>query len=85
MATSFISSRQGQGRNGPASARQTFVTTGATRGDQVAVLKGLKEGDTVVTAGQIKLKNGTPVVDRQHGAADADPTPTQRPLSEATP
>lgn len=42
-------------------ARQTFVTTGATRGDQVAVTSGVKDGDTVVTAGQIKLRNGTPV------------------------
>jgi membrane fusion protein (multidrug efflux system) len=42
-------------------ARQAFVTTGATRGDQVAVLSGVKEGDVVVTAGQIKLRNGVPV------------------------
>jgi membrane fusion protein, multidrug efflux system len=43
-------------------ARQTFVTTGPTRGDQVAVLKGVKAGDTVVTAGQIKLHNGSTLV-----------------------
>jgi membrane fusion protein (multidrug efflux system) len=43
-------------------AQQTFVTTGATRGDQVAVLKGVKAGDEVVTAGQIKLHNGVPVL-----------------------
>ena len=43
-------------------ARQTFVTTGATRGDQVAVLKGVKAGDAVVTAGQIKLRNGSPLL-----------------------
>lgn len=42
-------------------ARSTFIATGETRGDQVAVAAGLKEGDVVVTAGQIKLKNGTPV------------------------
>lgn len=41
-------------------ARQVFVTTGATRGDQVAVLTGLRAGQTVVTSGQLKLKNGTP-------------------------
>ena len=39
--------------------QQAFVTTGETRGDQVAILKGLKEGQTVVTSGQVKLKNGT--------------------------
>jgi membrane fusion protein (multidrug efflux system) len=43
-------------------ARQTFVTVGATRGDQVAVLTGVKPGDVVVSAGQIKLHNGAPVV-----------------------
>jgi membrane fusion protein (multidrug efflux system) len=42
--------------------RQTFVTTGATRGDQIAILKGIKEGDTVVTSGQLKLKNGSRVI-----------------------
>jgi membrane fusion protein (multidrug efflux system) len=41
---------------------QLFVTTGATRGDQVAIVKGLVEGDEVVTSGQIKLRNGTPVL-----------------------
>ncbi|HLI13683.1 MAG TPA: efflux RND transporter periplasmic adaptor subunit [Alphaproteobacteria bacterium] len=43
-------------------AHQSFVTTGDTRGDQVAVLSGVKDGDIVVTAGQIKLRNGTPIV-----------------------
>ena len=43
-------------------AKQTFVTLGETRGDQVAVIKGIEEGDRVVTAGQLKLKNGSPVV-----------------------
>ena len=43
-------------------AQQVFVTTGATRGDQVAILKGVDEGATVVTSGQLKLKNGTPLI-----------------------
>jgi membrane fusion protein, multidrug efflux system len=43
-------------------ARQTFVTVGPTRGDQVAILKGISEGDLVVTAGQLKLKNGSEVI-----------------------
>jgi membrane fusion protein, multidrug efflux system len=43
-------------------AQQVFVTTGATRGDQVAILKGIEEGATVVTSGQLKLKNGTPLI-----------------------
>jgi membrane fusion protein (multidrug efflux system) len=43
-------------------ARQTFVTLGPTRGDQVAVLTGVKEGDVVVSAGQVKLRNGSPLI-----------------------
>jgi membrane fusion protein (multidrug efflux system) len=43
-------------------ARQQFVQTGATRGDQVAILKGVEAGATVVTAGQLKLRNGASVV-----------------------
>ena len=56
-------------------ARQVFVTTGATRGDQVAILKGVSEGDTVVTSGQIKLRNGVPVLvdNRAVPTNDANP------------
>lgn len=56
-------------------ARQTFVTTGATRGDQVAVIGGVKEGDTVVTAGQVKLRNGTPVKINNAVQPTNDPAP----------
>jgi membrane fusion protein (multidrug efflux system) len=42
-------------------AYQHFVTTGAARGDQVSILKGLQPDDLVVTAGQMKLQNGVPV------------------------
>lgn len=60
-------------------AQQTFVTTGDTRGDQVAVLSGLKEGDEVVTTGQLKLKNGTPLdISTLAQPADAaNPTPQE--------
>ena len=42
-------------------AQQVFITPGPTRGDQVAILKGVSEGATIVTSGQLKLKNGTPL------------------------
>jgi membrane fusion protein (multidrug efflux system) len=42
--------------------QQSFITVGLTRGDQVAILSGVKEGDTVVTSGQLKLRNGSSVV-----------------------
>ena len=43
-------------------AKQSFVTTGDTRGDQIAILTGVNEGETIVTTGQIKLRNGSPVI-----------------------
>ena len=41
--------------------RQQVVKLGAARGDQVAVLSGVKPGDEVVTSGAFKLRNGAPV------------------------
>jgi membrane fusion protein (multidrug efflux system) len=61
-------------------AQQIFVTTGPTRGDQIAILSGLKPGDTVVTSGQLKLKNGTAVVVNNNFVPtnDADPKPIEK-------
>lgn len=42
--------------------RQQFVRLGERRGDFVAVTNGLKEGETVVSTGVFKLRNGLPVV-----------------------
>jgi membrane fusion protein, multidrug efflux system len=58
-------------------ARQTFVTIGPTRGDQVAILRGVDAGDTIVTAGQIKLHNGSVVMvdNAVTPTADAAPVP----------
>lgn len=60
--------------------KQVFVTVGATRGDQVAVLKGIAPGDEVVTSGQLKLKNRTAVVvnNTMQPANDADPHPYEK-------
>jgi membrane fusion protein (multidrug efflux system) len=41
---------------------QKFVTLGEMRGDQVVVLSGLKEGDQIVTSGQLKLKNHSNII-----------------------
>jgi membrane fusion protein, multidrug efflux system len=73
-STVFLVEQEGSAR----SAQQTFVTTGAKRGDQVAVLSGVKEGDVVVTAGQMKLRNGSPVMidNKVQPTSDATPAPT---------
>jgi membrane fusion protein, multidrug efflux system len=37
------------------------VVSGRILGDNVEILDGLKEGETVIISGQINLKDGTPV------------------------
>ncbi len=73
----YIVDEKGQGPDGKPqlTARQVFVTTGATRGDQVAILKGVAEGDTVVTSGQIKLRNGVPIVVNNSAVPSNDAAP----------
>jgi membrane fusion protein (multidrug efflux system) len=60
-------------------AQQVFVTTGPTRGDQVAILKGIEPGTQVVTSGQVKLKNGTPLIidNKVQPANNPNPTPQE--------
>ncbi|AUT61219.1 efflux RND transporter periplasmic adaptor subunit [Paraburkholderia terrae] len=57
-------------------AQQVFITPGPTRGDQVAILKGIGEGTQVVTSGQLKLKNGTPLVIDNRVLPSDSPNPT---------
>lgn len=61
-------------------AQQSFIKTGLVRGDRIAVLQGVKEGDLVVTAGQMKLHNGSVVkVDNSHApVAEASPSIVDR-------
>ena len=57
-------------------ARQRFVQLGETRGDQVAVLKGVQVGDEIVTSGQLKLRNGAAVAINKSILPGNDPAPT---------
>jgi membrane fusion protein (multidrug efflux system) len=57
--TVYVVQHAGGGKD---TVQQRFVTLGDTRGDQVAVESGVKEGEVVVSAGQMKLRNGSPVV-----------------------
>jgi membrane fusion protein (multidrug efflux system) len=62
--------------NAPLTAQQVFVTPGPTRGDQVAILKGVEPGAQVVTSGSVKLKNGMPVVINNSIQPSNNPSPT---------
>jgi membrane fusion protein (multidrug efflux system) len=56
-------------------AQTRFVQTGDTRGDQVAILSGISIGEQVVTAGQIKLRNGSRIVIDNTVAVSNQPNP----------
>jgi len=79
-ATVFLVDDKGKDEKGQSKlvARQTFVTTGATRGDQVAILKGVNAGDVVVSAGQVKLRNGSILIvdNKVQPTGSANPTIT---------
>jgi membrane fusion protein (multidrug efflux system) len=55
--------------------RQQFVKLGGARGDQVAVLSGVKAGEEVVTSGVFKLRNGAGVVVNNKVQPSNNPAP----------
>jgi membrane fusion protein, multidrug efflux system len=61
-------------------ARQQFVRLGQTRGDFVAITKGVQAGQEIVSAGAFKLRNNSPVVVDNTVKPDAglDPHPENR-------
>ena len=56
-------------------AQQAVVTTGDTRGDQIAIMSGLKDGDEVVSSGQTKLQNGSTISVNNTIQPSNDPNP----------
>jgi membrane fusion protein (multidrug efflux system) len=52
------------------------VKLGGARGDQVAVLSGVRPGDEVVTSGVFKLRNGAAVHVNNDVRPGNDPAPT---------
>jgi len=80
-ATVFITADKKDAKGNPQlQAQQVFITPGPTRGDQVAILKGVSEGAMVVTSGQLKLKNGAPLhIDNSvQPLNDQNPTPQEQ-------
>lgn len=55
--------------------QMTTIRLGETRGDFVAVTHGLQPGQTIVTSGVFKLRNGAPVVLDNSLAPDAKAAP----------
>ncbi len=81
-STVYIVDDKGKDANGQDQlvARQVFVAAGDTRGDQVAILSGVDSGQNVVTAGQMKLRNGSPLkIDNSVViSSDANPKPVDQ-------
>lgn len=61
--------------NSSKEAVTAFVNVVMRRGDQVAIDSGVAEGDEVVTAGQLKLRNGSPVIVNNTVEPSSDPAP----------
>ena len=57
-------------------AVQTFVDTGPVFEGRISITRGVTAGDVVVSSGQLKLQNGSPVI----VAADAPPLPAKTPV-----
>jgi membrane fusion protein (multidrug efflux system) len=55
--------------------RQQFVKLGGSRGDQVAVVSGVKPGEEVVTSGVFKLRNGGAVLVNNKVQPSNNPAP----------
>jgi membrane fusion protein (multidrug efflux system) len=55
--------------------RQQFVKLGATRGDLVAIVDGVRPGQEVVTTGVFKLRSGAAVVVNNKVLPSASPSP----------
>jgi membrane fusion protein (multidrug efflux system) len=69
-----------EGNNTTLSARQKFVRLGERRGDLVSVLSGLAAGETIVSSGAFKLRNGMSVVVHNELAPSAELAP--KPVDE---
>ena len=58
-----VEEKKNEKKNQPSKiVRQQFIRLGEKRGDFIAVASGLKEGETIVSTGVFKLRNGQSVV-----------------------
>lgn len=67
--------QQDQAAPGQRVVRQQFIKLGPARGDQVAVLSGLKPGEEIVSAGAFKLMPGAAVLINNSVLPSNDPNP----------
>jgi len=58
----FLIKNEGSAKKPALHVYRQYVKVGERRGDEAAILEGLKDQDHIVTSGQLKLQNGTLVV-----------------------
>ena len=71
----IVSELSGPGGKKYRGVRQQFVTLGSGRGDQVAVVMGVKPGEEIVTSGVFKLRNGAAVFVNNTSQPGNNPAP----------
>lgn len=73
----IVKNKTGAGGSTGKEVQQQFVKLGSSRGDQVTVLSGVKEGDEVVSSGVFKLRGGAAVQvnNSVQPGNDANPNP----------
>ena len=71
----IVGPMKGQDGKEYSGVRQQFVKLGASRGDQVAVVSGVKAGEEVVTSGVFKLRNGGAVLVNNKVQPSNNPAP----------
>jgi membrane fusion protein (multidrug efflux system) len=76
----IVKEKQGPDGKPGKEAQQQFVKLGPSRGDQVSISSGVKEGDEVVSSGVFKLRSGIAVQVNNSVQPDneANPTPPNR-------
>jgi membrane fusion protein, multidrug efflux system len=74
--TVFVVNKTAGPKGEQLTVQQRFVVVGDTRGDQVAITSGLSTSDVVVSAGQLKLKNGALVSVNNSVALPDNPAPS---------
>jgi membrane fusion protein (multidrug efflux system) len=72
----IVKEKKGLDGKPAAEVQQQFVKTGPSRGDQVSIISGIKEGDEVVSSGVFKLRSGIAVQVNNSVQPDNDPNPS---------
>ncbi len=71
----FVLKQEASGETDVYIAHRRFIVTGETRGDQVAIIKGIEPGEMVVVTGTHKLNQGAPAVINNDVMPSNDPSP----------